>query len=43
MYQLIEQYYPAFVEHLAARERTLPAIYRAIASQSIKATGYRRV
>jgi len=25
LYQLVEQYYPAFVEHLAARERTLPA------------------
>lgn len=24
LYQLVEQYYPAFVEHLAARERTLP-------------------
>ena len=24
LYQLDEQYYPAFVEHLAARERTLP-------------------
>ena len=23
LYQLVEQYYPAFVEHLAARERTL--------------------
>ena len=25
LYQLVEQYYPAFVEHLAARERRLPA------------------
>ena len=25
LYQLVEQYYPAFVTHLAARERTLPA------------------
>ncbi len=25
LYQLVEQYYPAFVAHLAARERTLPA------------------
>ena len=25
LYQLVEQHYPAFVEHLAARERTLPA------------------
>ena len=25
LYQLVEQYYPAFVEHLAARERSLPA------------------
>ena len=25
LYQLAEQYYPAFVEHLAARQRTLPA------------------
>ena len=25
LYQLVEQYYPAFVEHLAARERTLPS------------------
>ena len=25
LYQLVEQYYPAFVEHLAARGRTLPA------------------
>ena len=25
LYQLIEAHYPAFVEHLAARERTLPA------------------
>ena len=25
LYQLVEQYYPAFAEHLAARERTLPA------------------
>ena len=24
LYQLVEQYYPALVEHLAARERTLP-------------------
>jgi hypothetical protein len=24
LYQLVEQYYPAFVEHLSARERTLP-------------------
>ena len=24
LYQLVEQYYPAFVAHLAARERTLP-------------------
>ena len=24
LYQLVEQHYPAFVEHLAARERTLP-------------------
>ena len=25
LYQLVEQYYPPFVEHLAARERSLPA------------------
>ena len=25
LYQLVEAHYPAFVEHLAARERTLPA------------------
>ncbi len=25
LYQLVGQYYPAFVEHLAARERRLPA------------------
>ena len=25
LYQLVEQYYPSFVEHLAAREQTLPA------------------
>jgi ribosomal protein S27E len=25
LYRLVEQYYPAFVEHLAARERRLPA------------------
>ena len=25
LYQLVEQYYPAFVAHLAARERTLPS------------------
>ena len=24
LYELVEQYYPAFVAHLAARERTLP-------------------
>ena len=24
LYQLVEQYYPAFVAHLAGRERTLP-------------------
>ena len=24
LYQIVEQYYPAFVEHLAARERSLP-------------------
>lgn len=25
LYQLVEQYYPAFAEHLAARERTFSA------------------
>ena len=25
LYQLVEAHYPAFVDHLAARERTLPA------------------
>lgn len=25
LYQLVERYYPAYVEHLAARERTVPA------------------
>ena len=25
LYQLVAQYYPAFIAHLAARERTLPA------------------
>ena len=25
LYQLVEAHYPVFVEHLAARERTLPA------------------
>ena len=25
LYQLVEQYYPSFVEHLAACERTLPS------------------
>ena len=25
LYQLLEAHYPAFVEHLAARDRTLPA------------------
>ena len=25
LYQLVEAHYPAFLEHLAARERTLPA------------------